>query len=176
MNYRLQNADKTSGFTINTHQKCLKFDDKTPKNALKFMQKMRQIFSELSVWRLRPKFYLKKPCVSLFVVGVLRCGLEFNIKKNFVFFVAFLGIFTSALKADYTGILPPSITLAGGKSETHKAIADCSSTWECTFGYKPPGGGYDFTYSTSGNGSSTLMLNLTLPQIQTAKKPQPLFI
>ena len=170
MNYRLQNTDKTSGFTINTHQMCLKFDDKTPKNALKFMQKMRQIFSELSVWRLRPKFYLKKPCVSLFVVGVLRCGLEFNIKRNFVFFVAFLGIFTSALKADYTGTLPPSITLAGGKSETHKAIADCSSVWECTFGYKPPGGGYDFTYSTSGSGSSTLTLNLTLPPNPNSQK------
>lgn len=169
MNYRLQNAEKTSGFTINTHQKCLKFDDKTPKNALKFMQKMRQIFSELSVWRLRPKFYLKKPCVSLFVVG-LRCGLEFHIKRNFVFFVAFLGIFTSALQADYTGTLPSSITLAGGKSETHKAIADCSSTWECTFGYKPPGGGYDFTYSTSGNGSSTLTLNLTLPPNPNSQK------
>lgn len=170
MNYRLQNAEKTSDFTINAHQKCLKFDDKTPKNALKFMQKMRQIFSELNVWRLRPKFYLKKPCVSLFVVGVLRCGLEFNIKRNFVFFVAFLGIFTSALKADYTGTLPSSITLAGGKSETHKAIADCSSTWECTFGYKPPGGGYDFTYSTSGNGSSTLTLNLTLPPNPNSQK------
>ncbi len=170
MNYRLQNAKKTSGFTINAHQKCLKFDDKTPKNALKFMQKMRQIFSELSVWRFRPKFYLKKSCVSLFVVGVLRCGLEFNIKRNFVFFVAFLGIFTSALKADYTGTLPPSITLAGGKSETHKAIADCSSVWECTFGYKPPGGGYDFTYSTSGSGSSTLTLNLTLPPNPNSQK------
>lgn len=170
MNYRLQNADKTSGFTINTHQMCLKFDDKTPKNALKFIQKMRQIFSELSVWRLRHKFSLKKPCVSLFVVGVLRCGLEFNIKRNFVFFVAFLGIFTSALKADYTRNLPSSITLAGGKSETHKAIADCSSTWECTFGYKPPGGGYDFTYSTSGNGSSTLTLNLTLPPNPNSQK------
>lgn len=78
MNYRLQNAEKTSGFTINTHQKCLKFDDKTPKNALKFMQKMRQIFSELSVWRLRPKFYLKKPCVSLFVVGVLGANFAFG--------------------------------------------------------------------------------------------------
>lgn len=78
MNYRLQNADKTSGFTINTHQKCLKFDDKTPKNVLKFMQKMRQIFSELSVWRLRPKFYLKKPCVSLFVVGVLGANFAFG--------------------------------------------------------------------------------------------------
>ena len=39
MNYRLQNAEKTSGFTINTHQKCLKFDDKTPKNALDFQGK-----------------------------------------------------------------------------------------------------------------------------------------
>ena len=39
MNYRLQNADKTSGFTINTHQKCLKFDDKTPKNVLDFQGK-----------------------------------------------------------------------------------------------------------------------------------------
>ena len=84
--------------------------------------------------------------------------------------MAFLGIFTSALKADYTGTLPSSITLAGGKSETHKAIADCSSTWECTFGYKPPGGGYDFTYSTSGNGSSTLTLNLTLPPNPNSQK------
>lgn len=170
MNYRLQNAEKTSGFTINAHQKCLKFDDKTPKNALKFMQKMRQIFSELSVWRFRPKFYLKKPCVSLFVVGVLRCGLEFNIKRNFLFLIIFLGFFTNTLKADYTGILPSSITLAGGKSETHKAIADCSSKWECTFGYKPPGGGYDFTYSTSGSGSSTLTLNLTLPPNPNSQK------
>lgn len=170
MNYRLQNAEKTSGFTINAHQKCLKFDDKTPKNALKFMQKMRQIFSELSVWRFRPKFYLKKPCVSLFVVGVLRCGLEFNIKRNFLFLIIFLGFFTNTLKADYTGTLPSSITLAGGKSETHKAIADCSSKWECTFGYKPPGGGYDFTYSTSGSGSSTLTLNLTLPPNPNSQK------
>lgn len=79
MNYRLQNAEKTSGFTINAHQKCLKFDDKTPKNALKFMQKMRQIFSELRarLWRFRPKFYLKKPCVSLFVVGVLGANFAF---------------------------------------------------------------------------------------------------
>lgn len=163
MNCRLQNAKKTSGFTINTHQKCLKFDDKTPKNALKFMQKMRQIFSELSVWRLRPKFYLKKPCVSLFVVGVLRCGLEFNIKRNFVFFVAFLGIFTSALKADYTGIIKPSsITLAGGVTQTHNAIADCNR-YDCTFGYQNDKG-VDFTYATSGSGKSSLTLNAILPQ------------
>lgn len=163
MNYRLQNAEKTSGFTINTHQKCLKFDDKTPKNALKFMQKMRQIFSELSVWRFRPKFYLKKPCVSLFVVGVLRCGLKFNIKRNFVFFVAFLGIFTSALKADYTGIIKPSsITLAGGVTQTHNAIADCNR-YDCTFGYQNDKG-VDFTYATSGSGKSSLTLNAILPQ------------
>lgn len=86
MNYRLQNAEKTSGFTINAHQMCLKFDDKTPKNSLKFMQKMRQIFSELSVWRLRPKFYLKKPCVSLFVVGVLGANFAFgaNVTHKYV--------------------------------------------------------------------------------------------
>ena len=163
MNYRLQNAEKTSGFTINTHQKCLKFDDKTPKNALKFMQKMRQIFSELSVWRLRPKFYLKKPCASLFIVGILRCGLEFNIKRNFVFFVAFLGIFTSALKADYTGIIKPSsITLAGGVTQTHNAIADCNR-YDCTFGYQNDKG-VDFTYATSGSGKSSLTLNAILPQ------------
>lgn len=163
MNYRLQNAEKTSGFTINTHQKCLKFDDKTPKNALKFMQKMRQIFSALSVWRFRPKFYLKKSCVSLFVVGVLRCGLEFNIKRNFVFFVAFLGIFTSALKADYTGIIKPSsITLAGGVTQTHNAIADCNR-YDCTFGYQNDKG-VDFTYATNGSGKSSLTLNAILPQ------------
>lgn len=80
MNYRLQNAEKTSDFTINAHQKCLKFDDKTPKNVLKFMQKMRQIFSELRarLWRLRPTFYVKKPCVSLFVVGVLSADFAFG--------------------------------------------------------------------------------------------------
>lgn len=161
MNYRLQNAEKTSGFTINTHQKCLKFDDKTPKNALKFMQKMRQIFSELSVWRLRPKFYLKKPCVSLLVVGVLRCGLEFNIKRNFVFFVAFLGIFTSALQADYTAVLH-SLTLSGGVTQTHNAIADCNR-YDCTFGYQNDKG-VDFTYATSGSGKSSLTLNAILPQ------------
>lgn len=83
MNYRLQNAEKTSDFTINTHQKCLKFDDKTPKNALKFMQKMRQIFSELSVWRFRPKFYVKKPCVSLFVVGVLSADFAFALNLSY---------------------------------------------------------------------------------------------
>lgn len=169
MNYRLQNAKKTSGFTINAHQKCLKFDDKTPKNALKFMQKMRQIFSELSVWRFRHKFYLKKPCVSLFVVGVLRCGLEFNIKRNFVFFVAFLGIFTSALKADYTAVLH-SLTLSGGVTQTHNAIADCNR-YDCTFGYQNDKG-VDFTYATSGSGKSSLTLNAILPQIppSTAEK------
>lgn len=163
MNCRLQNAKKTSGFTINAHQKCLKFDDKTPKNALKFMQKMRQIFSELRarLWRLRPKFYVKKPCASLFVVGVLRCGLEFNIKRNFVFFVAFLGIFTSALKADYTAVLH-SLTLAGGVTQTHNAIADCNR-YDCTFGYQNDKG-VDFTYATSGSGKSSLTLNAILPQ------------
>lgn len=84
MNDRLQNAEKTSDFTINTHQKCLKFDDKTPKNALKFMQKMRQIFSELSVWRFRPKFYLKKPCVSLFIVGILGANFAFANTLDYV--------------------------------------------------------------------------------------------
>lgn len=102
MNYRLQNAEKTSGFTINAHQKCLKFDDKTPKNVLKFMQKMRQIFSESSVWRLRPKFYLKKPCVSLFVVGVL--GADF------------------AFGANITS-LPRTLTLTAGEQKHDTAVS-----------------------------------------------------
>ena len=176
MNYRLQNAEKTSDFTINAHQKCLKFDDKTPKNALKFMQKMRQIFSELSVWRLRPKFYLKKPCVSLFVVGVLRCGLEFNIKRNFVFFVAFLGIFTSALKAvDYTAHLPSTIELSGGTSQTSNAIAECNHNG-CTFGYNQASDSwYNFTYKTKGNEDSTLILNAQLPPNPT-KQEVPFFV
>lgn len=102
MNYRLQNAEKTSGFTINAHQKCLKFDDKTPKNALKFMQKMRQIFSELSVWRFRPKFYLKKPCVSLFVVGVL--GADFAFGANIA-------------------SLPRTLTLTAGEQKHDTAVS-----------------------------------------------------
>ena len=102
MNDRLQNAEKTSGFTINTHQMCLKFDDKTPKNALKFMQKMRQIFSELSVWRFRPKFYLKKPCVSLFVVGVL--GADFAFGANIA-------------------SLPRTLTLTAGEQKHDTAVS-----------------------------------------------------
>lgn len=68
----------------------------------------------------------------------------------------------SAVYADYTNRLP-SITLAGGDNQTHKAIADCSSVWQCTFGYRPPSGGYDFTYTTNGNVDSTLTLNVVVP-------------
>lgn len=79
-------------------------------------------------------------------------------------------IFISVLSAQYTNRLPTTLTLKAGENKTEDAIADCSSVWECTFGYKPPGGGYDFTYSTSGNGSSTLTLNLTLPPNPNSQK------
>lgn len=141
MNYRLQNAEKTSGFTINAHQKCLKFDDKTPKNALKFMQKMRQIFSELSVWRLRPKFYLKKPCVSLFVVGVLGANFAFGIDIP-----------------DHT--LPNTITLRAGEQRTDTAISSPSGVWEAnTFEYRDGSEGSNLTLNGGAGSKYTLKIN-----------------
>ena len=141
MNYRLQNAEKTSGFTINAHQKCLKFDDKTPKNALKFMQKMRQIFSELSVWRFRPKFYLKKPCVSLFVVGVLGADFAFGIDIP-----------------DHT--LPNTITLRAGEQRTDTAISSPSGVWEAnTFEYRDGSEGSNLTLNGGAGSKYTLKIN-----------------
>ena len=141
MNDRLQNAEKTSGFTINAHQKCLKFDDKTPKNALKFMQKMRQIFSELSVWRLRPKFYLKKPCVSLFVVGVLGADFAFGIDIP-----------------DHT--LPNTITLRAGEQRTDTAISSPSGVWEAnTFEYRDGSEGSNLTLNGGAGSKYTLKIN-----------------
>ena len=141
MNYRLQNAEKTSGFTINAHQKCLKFDDKTPKNALKFMQKMRQIFSELSVWRLRPKFLFEKPCVSLFVVGVLGANFAFGIDIP-----------------DHT--LPNTITLRAGEQRTDTAISSPSGVWEAnTFEYRDGSEGSNLTLNGGAGSKYTLKIN-----------------
>ncbi len=70
-------------------------------------------------------------------------------------------IFISALQADYTAILR-SLTLAGGVTQTHNAIADCNR-YDCTFGYQNDKG-VDFTYATSGSGKSNLTLNAILPQ------------
>ena len=72
--------------------------------------------------------------------------------------------------ADYTGRLPNNITINGGESQTHNAIMDCSSYWECVFGNYS----YNFTYSTNGNADSSLTLNGTLPPnpaSQTKSKP-----
>ena len=72
-------------------------------------------------------------------------------------------LYVNMAYADYTGRLPNSITLNGGDSQPHNAIASCT-TWDCTFGYINGGGGYDFNYYTNGNANSTLTLNATLPQ------------
>ncbi len=86
------------------------------------------------------------------------------------FFIALFGIFVNfAFAVDYTDRLPSTITLVGGTSQTSKAIANCSSYWECVFG-QGANVGYDFTYSTSGNGASTLTLHWTLPQNPTSQK------
>lgn len=75
--------------------------------------------------------------------------------------------------ADYTGRLPNAITLQGGEPQTHSAIMDCSSYWECVFGDFA----YNFTYSTKGNTDSTLTLNGTLPPNPTSQKQRtPFFI
>ena len=75
--------------------------------------------------------------------------------------------------ADYTGRLPSTITLNGGESQTHNAIMDCSSYWECVFGSESQ----NFTYSTRGNGDSNLTLNATLPQNPTSQyKNKPFYI
>ena len=75
--------------------------------------------------------------------------------------------------ADYTGRLPNAITLQGGEPQTHSAIMDCSSYWECVFGDFA----YNFTYSTKGNTNSNLTLNGTLPPNPTSQKQgKPFFI
>ena len=75
--------------------------------------------------------------------------------------------------ADYTGRLPNAITLQGGEPQTHSAIMDCSSYWECVFGDFA----YNFTYSTNGNTDSTLTLKATLPPNPASQtKSKPFFI
>ena len=75
--------------------------------------------------------------------------------------------------ANYAGSLPNSITLNGGESQTHNAVMDCSSHWECRFGDYL----YNFAYSTNGSADSTLTLNATLPPNPTSQnKSKPFFI
>ena len=88
--------------------------------------------------------------------------------------VIIIAIFcVSVANADYNGSLPSAITLQGGVSQTHKAIMDCSSYWECVFGSESQ----NFTYSTRGNGDSNLTLNATLPPNPASlQKSKPFFI
>ena len=86
-------------------------------------------------------------------------------KKALSFFI-FFGIFVNGVYAvDYTGSLPPSLTLPSGTNENSKAIASCNS-WDCIFGNESG----SFTYSTSGAGSSTLTLTATIPPNTTSVK------
>lgn len=79
----------------------------------------------------------------------------------------------SVANADYNGSLPSAITLQGGTSQTHNAVMDCSSYWECVFGDEKQ----SFTYSTRGNGDSNLTLKATLPpNPQSKEKSKPFFI
>lgn len=61
--------------------------------------------------------------------------------------------------ADYVGRLPSNITMQGGTQSIQNAIANCQSTWQCTFNC----GVNSFSYSTMGNTQSSLTLNATLP-------------
>lgn len=90
------------------------------------------------------------------------------------FYTFFVGGGGSSVYAlDYIGRLPSSITLNGGESQTHNAVMNCSSYWECVFGDYL----YSFTYSTNGNTDSTLTLNATLPPNPASqRKDKPFFI
>lgn len=93
--------------------------------------------------------------------------------RKIAYKLALLICATNALFADYNGSLPSAITLQGGISQTHKAVMDCSSYWECVFGDESQ----NFTYSTRGNGDSNLTLNATLPpNPQSKDKSKPFFI
>ena len=89
------------------------------------------------------------------------------------FYTFFVGGGGSVYAIDYIGRLPSAITLNGGESQTHNAIMNCSSYWECVFGDYS----YNFTYSTNGNTDSTLTLNATLPPNPFSQdKSKPFFI
>ncbi|ETD25084.1 autotransporter outer membrane beta-barrel domain-containing protein [Helicobacter macacae] len=90
------------------------------------------------------------------------------------FYTFFVGGGGSSVYAfDYIGRLPSSITLNGGESQTHNAVMNCSSYWECVFGDYS----YSFTYSTNGDTDSTLTLNATLPPNPASqRKDKPFFI
>lgn len=93
--------------------------------------------------------------------------------RKIAYKIALLVCATNALFADYNGSLPSAITLQGGESQTHKAIMDCSSYWECVFGSETQ----SFTYSTRGSADSNLTLNATLPpNPQSKDKSKPFFI
>lgn len=79
----------------------------------------------------------------------------------------------SVANADFNGSLPSIITLPSNTSQTHNAIMDCSSYWECVFGDYS----HNFTYSTNGNADSTLTLNATLPpNHKSQNQNKPFFI
>lgn len=93
--------------------------------------------------------------------------------RKIAYKIALLICATNALFADYNGSLPSAITLQGGESQTHNAIMDCSSYWECVFGDESQ----NFTYSTRGSADSNLTLNATLPpNPQSKDKSKPFFI
>ncbi|WP_185908651.1 autotransporter outer membrane beta-barrel domain-containing protein [Campylobacter troglodytis] len=82
--------------------------------------------------------------------------------KNAKFFALLVVVLcvNEGFGADYANSLPSSLTLASNANENSKAIANCTSVYECIFGNDR---GF-FSYSTSGSGSSTLTLTATLPQ------------
>lgn len=66
---------------------------------------------------------------------------------------------------DYTGRLPSQITLQNGASQVSNAISTCRNRRGCIFGYNWAAGvgAFDFNYSTTNGGSSSLTLNGAVP-------------
>lgn len=66
---------------------------------------------------------------------------------------------------DYTGRLPSQITLQNGANQVSNAISTCRNRRGCIFGYNWAAGvgAFDFNYSTTNGGSSSLTLNGAVP-------------
>ncbi len=94
----------------------------------------------LPLWRLSSLYRLKILCVVLYAPLFL------------------YGI-------DYTGRLPSQITLQNGANQVSNAISTCRNRRGCIFGYNWAAGvgAFDFNYSTTNGGSSSLTLNGAVP-------------
>lgn len=78
---------------------------------------------------------------------------------------------------DYIGRLPSQITLQNGANQVSNAISTCRNRRGCIFGYNWAAGvgAFDFNYSTTNGGSSSLTLNGAVPTTDSYGYDKSLF-